>query len=81
MSTEQYYRTNNTSLASYLISTGFKLLRIEYEERTAFFIFSNHDNELERHISEFRQGKAMVSVVAYEAARRELLSRIREGRS
>ena len=81
MVARQDYRTNNTPLAAYLIASGFELLHIEYEERVAFFVFTDSNGRLERHITNYQTGKAKVSVVAYEAARRELLSRIKERRA
>ena len=81
MVARQDYRTNNTPLAAYLIASGFELLHVEYEERVAFFVFANSNEQLEQRVSDYQTGKARVSVIAYETARRELLSRIKERRA
>ena len=73
---ENPFRTYNTSLASYLLSCGFTLLDIEYEETDrgtrATFLFQNNTERLAETIRSFQVGKAEGNINAYEDQRRKL---------
>lgn len=73
------FRTSETSLAAYLISLGFELQEIQYEQSRAFFVFENNDEALAREVKKFQILEAKGNIVAYENARRTLLSKIKRG--
>lgn len=71
------FRTKDTPLASYLISEGFTMSFIEYENDTAYFVFSNSNEHLQSLIRDFTMHKAIGNIRAYEDARRELTDRLK----
>ena len=75
--------TTDTPLASYLIQSGFNLLKIQYEQkpngkRQATFVFENSPKLLS-HIDTYNRGKAKVNLALYEHTKSSLLDRIMRG--
>lgn len=77
------YPTPETSLAAYLIQSGFPLKEITYEmrssgKRQATFLFADTP-QLHESINLFEQGKAVINLVLYEHTRSSLLDKIMRG--
>lgn len=80
MHDDKEYRTTDTPLAAYLMSQGFDILIIEYDDGgRATYIFSNDSTQLKEHIKLFKLGKAESNITAYERARNALLVKIHRG--
>lgn len=74
------YRTTHTPLAAYLVSEGFDLLTIEYDQsEKGTYVFNNHDCKLREFVSQFNRGDAVGNIAMYEHAKGELLNRVKHG--
>ena len=75
--------TTDTALAAYLVSEDFKLLHIDYaiDNKRATFVFGNSRNNqaLSDAVDAFYLLKAEGNIATYEAARRDLIRRIKRG--
>ncbi|KKL78028.1 hypothetical protein LCGC14_2028940 [marine sediment metagenome] len=77
------YLTNDTSLAAYLVSEGFEVLVIQYDEpkrgrATGTYVFNN-DPQLQSVIHNYNRSNAPGDIVRYEHAKRKLLDRVMRG--
>jgi len=79
------FLTNNTSLAAYLISEGYDLLIIRYEETPRGKIIGTfafgEDPQMQSVIKNFNLMNAPGDIVRYEHARRNLVERVLRGLS
>ena len=74
------YRTSETPLAAFLVSEGFQLLIIEYDNRDrGTYVFDDIDPKLAELVSLYRQCKAMGNIAIYEHARNSLVDRVKRG--
>jgi c-di-GMP-related signal transduction protein len=76
--------TSETELATYLILSGFKLLKIQYEPRTnggrlrGFYIFQA-DERIEKYKTTFDKDEAVINLTDFKETKASLLDRIMNG--
>jgi hypothetical protein len=80
MDTNQEYRTSETSLAAYLVSEGFLIQIIEYDDKgRGTYVFDNSDPKLKELVALYHRGKAIGDIALYEHARNTLINRVKRG--
>jgi len=73
------FRTSETVLAAYLISSGFTTPEIEFSNSNkAYFIFSRENADLDPFINDFNSGRAVGNIAIFMAAYQNLIRRIKE---
>lgn len=73
------FKTSETILAAYLISSGFNTPEIEFVNGSkAYFIFSRENADLEPFINDFNSGRAVGNIAIFMAAYQNLIRRIKE---
>ena len=73
------YRTHDTPLAAFLLTEGFKLSRIDYNEKQAIFTFLRDGTEdLDNAIMQYQAGTAKGNIVLFYNSYRSLVRRIKE---
>lgn len=74
------YLTSDTSLASLLVSEGYTLLIIKYnDQQQGTYVFDAKDPKLYQLVRTYHRSEATANVTLYEQARHKLLARIKEG--
>ena len=74
------YSTNDTALAAWLVSQGFKLLDLDFTNpKTVAFLFNNDTEALQQTIRLFKLDEAEGNISAFFRAYRRMLLLIREG--
>lgn len=75
------YSTNNTALAAWLVSQGFKLLDLDFSDpRTVAFLFNNDTEALQQAIRLFQLEEAVGNIGAFFRAYRRMLLLVKEGK-
>ncbi len=77
MTQEDYFRTSDTTLASYLITENYFLLRIDYDNPRFEFIFAD-STKLRGVANNFITGNALTDPVVFSRVNRKLLRVIRK---
>ena len=73
------FKTSETILAAYLISSGFNTPEIEFVNGSkAYFIFSRENADLEPFINDLNSGRAVGNIAIFMAAYQNLIRRIKE---
>jgi hypothetical protein len=73
------FKTSETVLAAYLISSGCNTPEIEFVNgNKAYFIFSRENADLDPFINDFNSGRAIGNIVVFMAAYQNLIRRIKE---
>lgn len=70
-------KTQDTSLAAYLYTQGFKILDIDYSSDRATILFANNDKTIEEHKRLYYIGKASVDPSDYSRTLKRLNKIIR----
>jgi len=83
MTLNHAYITSDTILAAYLVSIGFELREIRYDDsqnrrQNGNFIF-NQSEELQTSVNKFLRTEAPGDIVKYEHAKKNLLDRVMRG--
>lgn len=80
-SNNNQFTTPNTSLAAYLLYSGFKLILIRYDERSrdGVYIFDVKKDGFDNAVDDFTQGNADVNLARYEHIKGQLIDRIKRG--
>lgn len=74
------YRTTETSLAAYLVSEGFPVAIIEYDEKHhGTYVFDDLTPKLKQFVLLFQCGKATANIAVYEHIRNGLIDRVKRG--
>lgn len=74
------YRTSETSLAAYLVSEGFSILIIEYDDKErGTYVFDSTDPKLKELVLLYHSGKATGNIAIYEHTRNSLIVRVKRG--
>lgn len=80
MKDNEVYKTDQTPLAAYLITEGYKLLDIIFDGRRATFLFPNDDSKLQSLVHEFELLRASTSdAFSLINNYQQLIKRIRRG--
>lgn len=72
------YKTSDTAIAAYLISSGFLAYEIDRSDTKAVFIFSNSNKELETKVLAYSSGVAIGNIPAFFRTYRFLLTKIKK---
>ena len=74
--TNNYYRTSDTPLASFLIISGFPLQGIDYSQPRFEFIFVD-TKDLRELASQYISGRALTEPISFDRINKKLLRIIR----
>lgn len=74
------YLTSNTSLAAFLVSSDFTLLRVQYQGNIGTFVFASND-KIEESVQAFNRCEALGNIVRYQMARDDLVDRVKRSQS
>ena len=74
------YTTNHTSLAAYLILSGYSLLEITYQPKNngrlqGTFVFEDTD-ELHKDVTRFETSQATINLAAFEKMKSSLVDKV-----
>lgn len=75
MANAKIYRTSSTALAAYLISEGFPMVLLSFDENKALFTFED-GNPLDEHIRNFELLQAIGNIPVFYNTYRSLLKQI-----
>jgi hypothetical protein len=67
-----FYRTSDTSLATYLFSEGFQIIDIDYSNQRAEFVFKDNSPPLNEAVRLYSIGKTQVDAATYARLHRKL---------
>ena len=75
------FRTSDTVLAAYLISSGCNMPTFDFPNgNKAYFLFSRENFDIDTYVNNFNSGRAIGSIVVFMAAYQNLIRLIKDGR-
>jgi hypothetical protein len=75
------YRTSDTVLAAYLISSGCNMPTFDFPNgNKAYFLFSRENFDIDTYVNNFNSGRAIGNIVVFMAAYQNLIRLIKDGR-
>lgn len=75
---EQYYPTDDTQLAAYLLASGYEILDVDYTDpKRAKYLFKNNGDNIEEAAYLFRTAKSTIEPMTYIRIYRRLCSIVR----
>ena len=75
------FRTSDTVLAAYLISSGCNMPTFDFPNgNKAYFLFSREIFDIDTYVNNFNSGRAIGNIVVFMAAYQNLIRLIKDGR-
>lgn len=76
---EEYYPTDDTQLAAYLVAEGFEILDVDYSDpKRAKFLFKNNGDNIQEKAYLFRTAKSSTEPMTYMRIYRRLCTIARQ---
>ena len=75
------FRTSDTVLAAYLISSGCNMPTFDFPNgNKAYFLFSRENFDIDTYVNNFNSGRSIGNIVVFMAAYQNLIRLIKDGR-
>ena len=77
ISSDDYFKTDDTSLAAYLYCMGFRIIEIDYSNTRAKIFFSKNSPKIHEHEQLYYTDKATITPATYSRIHKRLSTVIR----
>lgn len=75
---QETFKTSDTALSAYLISSGIDILSIEHGNGSRSYFLFQQSTKLDKYVSLYYSGKAKGNILAFFDSYQNLLRRIKE---